>query len=303
VGGPRKEARRRVEASYAARGVLGARRGRRGFAKHPPRLEAEGQRVLEDLRRYGLAVTSFDTLVGDAELWHRLAADMDEFAERIEAEGAAADAPQEKTDYLVWRNRSAAGGNTFSLPADDPWIRYAVDTPIHDVVNAYRERWTKLSNVDQWYTRPFSGQTLRVASQRWHRDPEDRHVVKVFTYFSHVDEGAGPFEYLTETKPGSRYGDAYPWKPFGKKYRTPEELAEKVPADQHKRLTGSPGTVILAETSGFHRGGFAKDKPRLLSVQTYISAAALESGLARRWYSIDGEPVNGHEAPARYALT
>jgi hypothetical protein len=39
-------------------------------------------------------------------------------------------------------------------------------------------------------------------------------------------------------------------------------------------MTGPAGTMIFCDTSGFHRGGFAKTTPRVLSIWSYVSPEA-----------------------------
>ena len=97
------------------------------------------------------------------------------------------------------------------LATGGPWLRFAVGDPLLDVVNAYRGLRTKLVDYDHWYTVPFSEDYERVKSQQWHRDPEDQHVVKVFLYFSDVDEGAGPFEYVPGSTQGGPFGELFAW--------------------------------------------------------------------------------------------
>ena len=97
------------------------------------------------------------------------------------------------------------------LPSDGPWLRYAAGDPMLGIVNAYRGAQVKLVDFDLWYTIPVGDEAERTASQEWHRDPEDQHVVKVFLYFSDVDEDAGPFEYVKHSAEGFEYGHLWPW--------------------------------------------------------------------------------------------
>jgi hypothetical protein len=49
-----------------------------------------------------------------------------------------------------------------------------------------------------------------------------------------------------------------------------------VPESQILRCTGPAGTVILCDTSGFHKGGRCTRKHRFLLTATYASDAALD---------------------------
>jgi hypothetical protein len=138
-----------------------------------------------------------------------------------------------------------------------------------------------------------------VASQRWHRDPEDDHIVKMFIYFSDVDEEAGPFEYVRDSAAGGKYGDVFPWGQ-GHRYPSAGELEAAVDADDRVTMTGPAGTVIFCDTAGFHRGGFARTRPRILMISTFLRDSARKG---KRRFEVDFE---GREqslsAAARHAL-
>ena len=188
----------------------------------------------------------------------------------------APDRPKKKNDLIVRRFFKKAmmddpeTRKTLSLA--DPWLRIAASELMLDIVNSYREAWTWLYYVDNWFTVPYPSAEKRVASQRWHRDPEDEHVVKVFVYLSDVDEDAGAFEYIRDSAPGGRYGELWPWEADGSFYPPQAELAQAVSSDDRLTLTGPAGTMIFADTSGFHRGGFARTKPRVLATFTYVGS-------------------------------
>ena len=59
--------------------------------------------------------------------------------------------------------------------------------------------------------------------------------------------------------------------------------------------------MVFCNTSGFHRGGFATERPRVLATVTYSSPASLKS-LTERSYRFTG-PLDELEAPTRYALS
>ena len=52
-----------------------------------------------------------------------------------------------------------------------------------------------------------------VSSQRWHRDPEDRKLCKVFIYLNDVDENAGHFTYVKGSHYLGKWGKLFPQKP------------------------------------------------------------------------------------------
>ena len=78
---------------------------------------------------------------------------------------------------------------------------------------------------------------------------------------------------LQGSQPGNRLGHLWPWGEEKAK-PTDEEMAAAAPDGDRLTMTGTAGTMIFCDTSGFHRGGFAKTRPRVLSIWSYISAEA-----------------------------
>jgi ectoine hydroxylase-related dioxygenase (phytanoyl-CoA dioxygenase family) len=159
--------------------------------------------------------------------------------------------------------------------------------------------WSKLEYVDVWYTAP-AGSDERRASQRWHRDFNDRHLLKAFLYLVDVDEATGPFEYVPRSAPGGELDRLWPWRPLGENYPPEDEFAESIDG-RSVTFTAPKGTIIFCDTSGFHRGGFATANPRVLATFTWDSPASLKA-LSERNYLF--APRNGAlNESQRYALT
>lgn len=274
--------RLRREASYAVhRRLLANPASRRRHRGEAPQLGELQQKAVEDLSQNGIALVDLRQLFGGDELWAQLSESVEQFVQKAESKVPAADGKKKKKwDYLIRRKPP-------KLAPDDPWLRFGLSHEVLGIVNAYRGLWTKLVEIEQWYTVPFADADKRIASQRWHRDPRDRNMVKVFTYFSDVDEEAGPFEYIRGTPPGGPHGDFWPWKPFNEKYPPEKKLLRETPASEQMTVTAPAGTIIFCDTTGFHRGGFAKSKPRVMSYHQYVSPASLRAGLqAERRFSV-----------------
>src|SRR2546423_3079050 len=230
----------------------------------PAVLDQVQQRVLDTMRVDGIALVPFQELFGDDGMWDELRRDIAGFTDYTEQNLAELQAKQKKKSYLI--RRFLKSGRALAL--DDPWLRLGLSDRILDVVNAYRGERTWLIDVDNWYTIPDPNAEDRIASQRWHRDPWDNHIVKVFTYFSDVDEDAGPFEYLRGTPAGGRNAQLWPWE--GDEvyeahglYPPQDEFEEKAPAEDVLTATGPAGTMGFADTSGFHPGGRTRSQPRI----------------------------------------
>jgi hypothetical protein len=186
------------------------------------------------------------------------------------------------------------------LSLDDPWFAVCLSRRMLDIASSYLRMWPVLEYLDVWYTAPQPDGAERVASQTWHRDYDDRHLLKAFLYLVDVDEDTGPFEYVPGSAGKGPYADAWPWRPLGENYPSAEALRERVPETAVKTFTAPKGTVIFCDTSGFHRGGFAKTKPRALATVTYASPASLRS-LTERNYTFTGSP-DALDSVQRYAV-
>jgi hypothetical protein len=267
----------------------------------PPALTAVQRSVVDSLQEEGFAVVPFRELFDDA-LWAELDADIAPFVQRTEEMllSGEAKATSKKDQFIVRRYlRRGEGVDRPRFTLDSPWLRVGASDVMLDVVNTYREQWTTMHYLDNWYTVPSGDDEERVASQRWHRDPEEAHVVKAFLYFSDVDEGAGPFEYIRGSATGGRYGDLWPWGTDAKSYPPQDELAQAVAPEDRLSLTGPRGTMIFCDTGGFHRGGFARTKPRILAVWSYVAPAA---GLTRRFEAVLDGGATELPAKARFAV-
>jgi hypothetical protein len=295
--------RRGVVATYEVHDRLLANRASRGhFAQAPPALDDVQQGVLDRLREEGYATLPFSDLVPDSAVWQELEADAEQFVAETEAglvresEGGESELRRRAgKEFLV---RKYSWGSPLGL--DDPWLRLGTNPRLLDLANAYVQMWTKLEYVDVWYTAPAGGDERR-SSQRWHRDFNDRHLLKAFLYLVDVDQDTGPFEYVPRSAPGGELDRLWPWRPLGENYPPEDEFADRVNG-RSVTFTAPKGTIIFCNTSGFHRGGFATGKPRVLATLTWDSPASLKA-LSERNYVLERTEHADLSATQRYALT
>jgi hypothetical protein len=298
--------RRGVAATYALHDhVLANKAARRRLSESKPTLDATQQQIVDALRAEGYAVLSFADLFPDDETWSPLEESASRFIADTE-QGLALEAATGSVAPQLSRRpgkefvlRRYPYGTTLGL--DDPWLGLAADRRILDIANVYHGFWSKLEYVDLWYTPPVAADTPRRVSQNWHRDYNDRYLLKVFIHLVDVDEETGPFEFVPGSQPGGPYGDLWPWRPGGDAYPPQEDFATRVPALPVRTFTGPKGTMLFCNTAGLHRGGFATGTARLLATFTYDSPAALKA-LSRRNFRF--VPTNGgvSDEAIRYAL-
>jgi phytanoyl-CoA dioxygenase PhyH len=277
--------------------ALSNRSSRRRFAADHPVLDDVQSRIVSDLERDGYSLLTFAELLPHD--WAAISAQADAFVSKTEqalASDSAAFHLAGGKDYLVrWSQ-----GSDRDVDVDNAWFRVCASRRMLDIANTYLGLWSKLEYVDLWYSIPEGPEAARKQSQRWHRDFNDKHLVKAFLYLVDVDQGTGPFQYIPGTAPGGRFADAWPWRPSGHYYPPESELETRIPKDEVKTFVGPKGTLLFCNTSGFHRGGFATDTARVLATCTYLSPASLAS-LTDRSYRFVGS-LEALDAPTRFAL-
>jgi hypothetical protein len=288
--------RRGIVATYELHErVLGNRKARRRYASDTPQLDETQVAVVEALDRDGYTTLPLGDLFHGDE-WARLEAQGQAFIEQTERTLAAGGTGKVRAGKeFVVRAWSFEG---VTLGAGDAWFSIVASRRLLDVANAYLRLWAKLSYVDLWYTAQQPSTDERVASQNWHVDFDDKHLLKAFVYLSDVGVDHGPFQYV----PGSAAGGpntVRPWQPMGFGRVSDEEVGTHVAPEQIATFTGPKGTLILCNTSGLHRGGFATAGPRVLATATYCSPASLKA-LSNRNF---GTSLETDDPVVRYAVS
>lgn len=152
--------------------------------------------------------------------------------------------------------------------ADSAILKVALDTKLLEIVASYLGLWSTLFSMSAYVNFPIG--EAPTASQLWHRDPEDMKIVKAFIYLTDVGEEQGPFCFIPETQ---SFGARARQVPFYKDSIRieDEEMIAAIPKEHWMAYTGSKGTMILADTIGYHRGGYVLEGHRVLLTFTYTS--------------------------------
>lgn len=245
-----------------------------GLGGHRILTSAEHDLVTK-LDRDGIAVTSIDSLLEDNSDFAELDSAVASLLERKELEIADL--------KLNAGNETAIGKKTFNLEmlGSDPtfdveevFARFALTDSLLNIANAYFKMFAVLRYYNVWYT-AATNSTAR-ESQLWHFDREDRFILKAFLYLNDVDEGAGPFTYAPGTHKKGRYRTIEPeyFVEGGVRRTTDEQMKAVYPKDRWVKGTGKKGTIIFADTRGFHKGGEARTMDRLMYTCMYTSPAS-----------------------------
>jgi hypothetical protein len=276
------------------------------FRRRVPSLNTGQRRAVHDLLACGLALAQWDELGVDAEDFRRLGRIAQDLAHRTKVERAIDNVqisptatPPASDAYLAKLHSERP-----TLALRDPLLQVALGTPILDTVNSYLGLCSKLIYADVWHSRPVDPRR-RIGSQRWHRDPEDRHMVKVYLYFADADEGAGTLEYVVGSCAAGTgpYRNLWPWKPRGARYPNEGELERRVSTSSCRSCEGPAGTIVFCDTDGFHRGGITTTGVRLLATWTFVTPASL-SMLTKRRFDLDAtrSDLVAISPTARFAL-
>jgi hypothetical protein len=215
--------------------------------------------LAERLRRDGVLIADADSVFGDRSLFEAAAQRAKELYEAPRERGDAE--AGSKATYLT---KLATG----KYDADDPFARLALHPNALAIANAYLSLRSTLRALDLWLTEPRSGPAIQ--TQLWHRDADDVMNVKMFVYFTDVKRGAGPLTYAPSTHP------------LGKRRQLPErddqarstdeQLSEIVPGRDWVLCEGAPGTVVFADTCGYHKQLKPESMDRVLLMAHYVSA-------------------------------
>jgi hypothetical protein len=242
------------------------------FGSRP--LSGEAARVLAALDSHGIAITSARKLLGADSCYDELtaAADRleDDLGKQLRVARTAAD------------DRGAVGRKTFIvellgarpvLDLDDIYARFALQKPILQIANTYFGMYTRLRYYNIWHT--FATQSQARESQLWHRDREDYYILKVFVYLSDVDEAAGPFTYAAGSHLKGRLRREPAYFLEGEVRRSGDaQMAEVVPPERWVKGVGPKGTIIFADTRGYHKGGLARARDRIMYTCMFTSRAS-----------------------------
>jgi hypothetical protein len=159
------------------------------------------------------------------------------------------------------------------------------------IVNSYYGMLTKLRSFNVWYN--FPTQEDARESQLWHRDPEDRLILKMFVYLTDVDEKTGALSYVPGTHNQGTLKIA-PRSTLIKEGRLTVRRVDDlhmnaaVPKELWVTAVGPKGTVVLVDTRGYHKGGLVLEGERIVYTCMFTSQASTCPELFKRQHRIPG---------------
>jgi hypothetical protein len=243
------------------------------YRLHEPKVSERAAAVLRGLKRDGIAILRAGELLGNAPIREELG----RAASQVESDWAERLAVLRESYRNGGSSKQKPYANALLAPqqalsANSVFTRFALAAPVREVVNGYFGMYAVLTHCDIWHNFVAAGAPSQ--SQLWHRDPEDRHIIKLFYYLSDVDEGAGPFTYARGSH--RRPGRAAPSQHLdGETPRSDDaQLATVYARECWVTACGTRGTLVFADTRGYHKGGWSRRSERILYQCEFVSTAA-----------------------------
>lgn len=233
--------------------------GIRQFQAHRLTLTPVQERIARDLKAQGISLTHVDELFPNTSLVPTL-------QEYFRSHKDSAKTGSKKTflRFLLKEIHS-------TLDFDNPFVRLGLRPEVLGIVSEYMEMWPKFDFYSINVTLPMPSGSATSGSQRWHRDPGEKRICKIFVYVNDVYEGAGPFMAVRFSHDGGTWRSLFPpraddgWYP-------PEGGVESSPAkDDIMVCTGRAGTVVFCDTTMLHKGGYATKKERWMATLSYAA--------------------------------
>ncbi|WP_256869185.1 hypothetical protein [Sphingobium lactosutens] len=220
-----------------------------------PRLSALGREIVDALEQDGVFITQIDALgLSGSEAMIDSSAML---AERFARE-AHARAARGETFLYVPPEQIAASPRIF---------RWGLHDQLLDIAESYIGLPVAYDGAIINYT---VADGREVSTRKWHRDWEDRRMLKVAVYLHNVDHAGGPFQIIS--RHGSTQNDR---SGFSYELATEDELEDRLGVPVAPYLVsceGLRGTVIFTDTARFyHRGKPATARDRTVIFYSYFA--------------------------------
>jgi hypothetical protein len=155
-------------------------------------------------------------------------------------------------------NMQMVGHPMLNLPAA---FEIAFDDFLIDIATSYFQCLPGVGTVNM--RRSFVNDSPPVETMLWHSDRNSYRFLKFFFYLTDVDVDSGPFTYVegSHSRKFEGWLDKYRWNH--------EEIVERYGEARIRYLTGQVGDVVIANTTGFHRGTKPAKHERVMYTVNY----------------------------------
>jgi hypothetical protein len=167
----------------------------------------------------------------------------------------------EKSSYLVKRYTSGISITDAFL------LRFVHHREIDYYLRQYFGGNYLTNHYDYWKTSGSDG--ARIGSQRWHTDPEDPVMLKIFVYFSEVNKRHGATEIIAGTQVnGRKCIRKWHQKKLTGGYIEEDTLKTKIHnfRDLICEANGIEGEILFLDTTALHRGGHGTESRQMANI-------------------------------------
>jgi hypothetical protein len=233
-----------IEASYE--------RAKRSHEARLPRLRDADARIVEDLNESGVSITSLEAMGLEG------------------TDGLLADAYALVARHSPWTRSFQADGA--DILAHDKIIRWGLSDRLLDIAENYLGVPVGYDGINVFFTKADG---LEAGTRRWHRDAEDRRMLKIALYLNDVDEDGGPLQVLRRRLP--EHDRTVRGLSPVLTQKELEKALDDFDADRDVvTCAGKAGTLAFADTAArYHRGKPASARDRCAIYFNYMSLTPL----------------------------
>lgn len=275
------------------------RQSRRVFASIPQPLHPLGNEAVKALSTDGIFRSSVEALAQDSTLFHELSRDAHMLlaGQDVQRKIRQRYNPHDAKWYVV----RAIGHRARRPSLPSSFIRFFLHPQILSIASAYLGLQVRLNYTDVWHNIPVRDGEPPISAEFWHRDHEDKRLIKLFVFLTDVDETMGPFTYVKRSQLGGEFGHVFPAIPPTGRYPEQDVLGQLIEDTPLHSVScvGPAGSTILCDTSGLHRGGRSVTKPRIVLVGVYTSNAGMDAARYALPRSVSHEQLS---PAAKFAL-
>ena len=254
------------------------RQSRRVFHSTPQPLHPLGIEAVHALRTEGIFRSSVEALAQDPGLFQALSRDAQMLLTRQDIQRKIRQRynPHDAKWYVV----RAIGHRARRPPIPSSFVRFFLHPQILSIASTYLGLQVRLNYADVWHNIPVREGEPPISAEFWHRDHEDKRLIKLFVLLTDVDETMGPFTYVKRSQVGGEFESLFPAIPPTGRYPKQEVLSQLINDTPLSSVScvGPAGSIILCDTSGLHRGGRSFTRPRIVLVGVYTSNAGIDAG-------------------------
>lgn len=235
-------------------------------------------KLAKEVSKNGIAVTHISEFFKDGKIFTELYSYTQERLDDPEIQKEIAIRESGTRDGKGSISVHLTGGysdSKYEIGLTNPFIRLHLARPLLEIASSYMGLIPKfiMHSLHTMILVPADSQAA--FSQNWHRDPDDKKIVKVFIYMTDVDEeGDGPFMYIKGSQYGGVWRNIFPQVPPVGSYPPRGSVEKIVTKEDIQTCFGKAGTIIFCDTSGLHKGGYCVKSRRIMSAATFVSSAS-----------------------------